>query len=103
MRRFFASFYRITSRAGFLAAALILGLVFWYLPSLLNLDMFRPRVTEVLETTFHCKAIVGGITGQLIPSPGLVIAPVVLLEKTKAPRFLASVRAVRMSMSTPSL
>ena len=103
MRRFFASFYRIASRAGFLSFALILGLLFWYLPRLLNLDMFRPRVTEVLETTFHCKAIVGGITGQLIPTPGLVVAPVVLLENIKTPLVLASVNAVHMSLSVRPL
>jgi len=103
MRRFFASFYRIASRVGFLTFALILALLFWYLPSLMNLDMFRPRVTNVLETTFHCRAIVGGITGQLIPSPGLVVAPVVLLENIKTPLVLASVGAVRMSLSAGPL
>jgi hypothetical protein len=103
MRRFFASLYRITSRAGFLAFALVLALLLWYLPSLLNLDTFRPRVTGVLETTFHCKVIVGGITGQIIPSPGLVIAPVVLLDNADTPRVLASVNAVRMSLSARTL
>ena len=80
-----------------------LAFLFWYLPSLLILDAYRPRVTGVLEATFHCKAIVGGITAQLIPSPGLVIAPVVLLDDAGTPRVLASVRAVWMSLSTKAL
>src|ERR1035437_6012349 len=99
MRRFFASFFRIASRVGFLAFALILGFLFWNLPSLLNLDAFRPRLSDELETTFHCKVLIGRITAQLIPSPGLVIAPVVLLENAKTPLVLASVNAVRVSLS----
>jgi hypothetical protein len=99
MHRHLASAYRITSRAGFLAFALVLGLILWYFPTLLNLDEFRPRVTSVLESTFHCRAIVGGITAQIVPSPGLVIAPVVLLESAENPVVLASVRGVRMSVA----
>jgi hypothetical protein len=103
MRRIFVSFYRITSWAGFLTVALILGFLFWYLPGLLSLDEFQPRVTRVLESTFHCKALVGEIRGQLIPSPGLIIAPVVLLQDVKAPSILASVGAVHMSLSVRPL
>lgn len=103
MRRFLASLYRISSRAGFLAAALFLALIFWYLPHLLNLDAFRPHVKDVLESTFHCKVHVGGITGRLFPYPGLVIAPVVLVENSETPRLLASVGSVRMVLSGRAL
>jgi len=103
MHRHISSFLRITSRTGFLAIALALGLIFWYLPSLLNLDGLRPPLTELLETTFHCKVNVGEVTGQLIPSPGLVIGHVVLLENSSSPRVLASVNSVHLTLSTRAL
>ena len=103
MRAFLASLYRISTRAGFLAAALLLGLVFWYLPNFLNLDEFRPQLTTLLETTFHCKVIVGNVTGQLVPYPGLVVGHVVFLEEAKTPIVLASVGSVHLWISKKAL
>ena len=53
----------IAVRSAFLAAALILVLVLHHLPDLLQLNQLRPRVTELLETTFHCRVLVGPVTG----------------------------------------
>ena len=103
MHRYVGSSYRIITRVAFLFFALTLGFLFWYLPTLLNLDLLRPRVTGELESTFHCRALVGGITAAVCPHPGLIIAPVVLMENTNTPVVLASVRAVRMNLSVRPL
>jgi len=103
MRRSLASLFRIASRAGFLAVALFLGLIFWYLPSLLNFDAFRPELTDFLEKTFHCKVLVGNVTGQLVPAPGLMVQHVVFLEDMKAPSVLASINGVRLELSLRAL
>src|SRR5690242_20172996 len=94
MRR--PSWFHITTRSAFLSVALFFGLVIYYLPTLLELDRFRPQVTEALERTFRCRAIVGNIRGEIIPRPALVVGHVVLMEPSDPPRILASATAVRL-------
>jgi len=111
MRR--PSWYHITTRSLFLAAALILALTLWYLPNFLELNEFRPQVLDFLQKTFHCHVIVGDIRGELVPYPGLIVEHVVFLEESSAarqadarrgvwraaPRVLASVNGVHLWFS----
>jgi len=97
------SWYHVTTRSTFLALALFLGLIFYYLPNFLELDEFRPQVQDLLESAFHCHAIVGNITGELVPYPGLVVGHVVLIKEENPPRMLASVAAVHLWLSMETL
>ena len=101
MRR--PSWYHVTTRSAFLAAALLAALVLWNFPNFLKLDAFRPQVLDVLQKTFGCKVILGNITGEVFPYPGLVVGHVVLLENSKTPRVLASANAVHLWLSAGTL
>jgi hypothetical protein len=97
------SWYHITTRSLFLSVALGVGLVLWYLPTLLNLDAFRPALTDLLQETFHCNVFIGNVNAQLVPYPGLSVSHVVFLENGQASHVLASVNFVRLSVSTRAL
>ena len=99
IQRPLTSWFRITGWSFFLAAALFFGVAFWYLPQLLGLDFLRPRLIEGLEKNFHCRVLMGNVSAELVPSPGLVVRHVVFLESSKAPHLLASVVSVHLGIS----
>ena len=75
---------------------------FWYLPTLLDLDQFRPDFIDLLEKTFHVEAEIGHVRAQLVPTPGLYVGRMALLDHSKTPEVLAS-GSLRVTISWTAL
>ncbi|HVO32999.1 MAG TPA: hypothetical protein VMU17_03730, partial [Elusimicrobiota bacterium] len=74
-----------------MGGALLVALALSVLPSLLQLNQYRPDVTEVLEKSFHCHVSVGNVSGEIFPRPGFVVGHVVFTRESRTPQVLASV------------
>jgi len=103
MKRFLSSFSRITFRVTFLAIALLAALIFRHLSDLMNLNALRPRITDLLQKSFHCQVVLGTVDAELIPSPGVIVHNVVFLSPVSPHRVLTSVAGVHLWISQSGL